>query len=184
MRALRVLGIDPGSEATGYGVVERRDGKLSHVAHGTVRAPRDASAGRRLALLHAALLEVIERHRPDAACVEQVFVARGARSALVLGQARGVALAAVGAFALAVHEYAPAHIKLSVTGNGRALKGQVQRVVQRLLSLEQLPAADAADALAAAICHARAGPLALLGVGARRRRRPAAIPLVRVGRTP
>ena len=184
MQAMRILGIDPGSGATGYGVVERRDGKLSHVAHGTVRAPRDGSAGRRLAALHAALLEVIERHRPDAACIEQVFVARGARSALVLGQARGVALAAAGAAGVAVHEYAPAHIKLSVTGNGRATKGQVQRVVQRLLSLQQLPAEDAADALAAAICHAQASPLAALGVRVRRRRRPAPGPVVRVRRAP
>jgi crossover junction endodeoxyribonuclease RuvC len=179
----RILGIDPGSQATGYGVVEHRDGKLVHVAHGTLRASRDASPERRLADLHRCLLEVIEHHRPELASVEQVFVARGARSALVLGQARGVALAAIGAAGLAVHEYAPARIKQSVTGNGRASKLQVQRVVKRLLSLERAPAADAADALAAALCHAQAGRLERLGVRTRSRRRPAArASLVRVDR--
>ena len=126
----------------------------------------------------------IELHRPDAASIEQVFVARGARAALVLGQARGVALAAVGAAGLAVSEYAPTRIKQSVTGNGRAAKLQVQRAVKRLLALQKLPAADAADALAAAICHAQAGRLEKVGVRAdRRRSRPAARgPVVRVRR--
>lgn len=180
----RVLGIDPGSTVTGYGVVERRDGSVVHLAHGTLRAPRGASLERRLAVLHAALLEVIERHRPDAASVEQVFVSRGARAALVLGQARGAALAAAGRAGLAVHEYAPARIKQSVTGNGRAGKLQVQRVVRRLLSLEKIPAPDAADALAAAICHVQAGSLATLGVRTRSRRARgrAAGPVVHVRR--
>jgi crossover junction endodeoxyribonuclease RuvC len=179
----RILGIDPGSQVTGYGVVERRDGEIVHVAHGTLRASKEGSPERRLADLHRALLEVIERHRPEMASVEQLFVARGARSALVLGQARGVALAAIGAAGIAVHEYAPTRIKQSVTGSGRASKLQVQRVVKRRLGLQRVPAADAADALAAALCHAGAGRLELLGVKARPRRRARArSPVVRVSR--
>ncbi len=180
MQAARVLGIDPGSAVTGYGVVERREGRLVHVAHGTIRAPRGGSVEQRLAAIHRALLEVIDLHRPDAASVEQVFVARGARAALVLGQARGVALAAAGLAGVAVHEYSATRIKQSVTGNGRAGKLQVQRVVSRLLALEKTPVADAADALAAAICHAQAGRLTQAGVLSRRRRATARGPVVRV----
>ncbi|MGH0032382.1 MAG: crossover junction endodeoxyribonuclease RuvC [Myxococcota bacterium] len=181
----RILGIDPGSQVTGYGVVERRDGELVHVAHGTLRASKEQRAEQRLDALYRALLEVIEQHRPEMASVEQLFVARGARSALVLGQARGVALAAIGRAGLALHEYAPSRIKQSVAANGRASKLQVQRAVKRMLSLQKTPASDAADALAAALCHANAGRLAALGVRPRPRRRPTARgPVVRVRRAP
>jgi crossover junction endodeoxyribonuclease RuvC len=180
-----VLGIDPGSTATGYGVVERRDGRVHHVAHGTLRPPRDGSMARRLDALYSALREVFEAHAPEVASIEQVFVARGARSALVLGQARGVALAALGSRGLPVYEYAATHIKLQVTGNGRAAKVQVQRVVRRVLELERTPAADAADALAIAICHAQAGRLEQLGVRrGRTTRRRSSSPAVRVRRAP
>jgi len=117
------------------------------------------------------MAEVIARHRPDVASVEQVFVASSPRSALVLGQARGAALVALGEAGLTVHEYAPTQIKQAVTGSGRAAKEQIQRMVRTLLSLESRPAADAADALAAAICHAHMGRLAGLGVAPRRRPR-------------
>ena len=180
-----MLGIDPGSAATGFGVVERRDGKLHHVAHGTLRPPRDASMASRLSALQAALEEVLEAHAPEVASIEQVFVARGARSALVLGQARGVALAALGARGLTVHEYAPSRIKQQVTGSGRAAKTQIQRVVKRLLELSRTPATDAADALAIAICHAQAGPLEALGVSRRRSpRRRSGGPVLHVRRAP
>lgn len=184
LQRARILGIDPGSSVTGYGVVERRDDGLVHIAHGTFRAVRGASLASRLASLHGVLVEVIERHQPDVASVEQIFVARGARSALVLGHARGVALAAAGAAGLPVHEYTPTRIKQSVTGNGRAAKIQVQRVVRRMLSLEQTPATDAADALAAAICHARAGRLERLVVGRSARRRRTLAQAVHVRRAP
>ena len=181
MQPARILGIDPGSTVTGYGVVERRDGRVVHVAHGTVRPPRGAPLEQRLAAIHRALSEVIELHRPSVASVEQVFVSRGARAALVLGQARGVALAAAGAAGVAVHEYTATRIKQSVTGNGRAAKIQVQRVVRRLLALERTPATDAADALAAAICHVQAGRLSRAGVRSRRPHRPTARgPVVRL----
>ena len=161
---MRILGIDPGSSATGYGVVERREGRLVHVAHGTLRPPRDLSLASRLDHLHRSIGEVITLHAPDCVAVEGVFVAASPRSALVLGQARGAILAAVAAGGLPVHEYAPTRIKRSVTGNGRATKRQVKFMVQRLLSLDRLPANDAADALAAAISHANAGRLESLGV--------------------
>ena len=162
-----VLGIDPGSTATGFGVIERRGSKIVHVAHGTLR-PKGTSLAARLAQLHALISEVVEGHAPDVASVEQVFVSTSPRSALVLGQARGVALAALAALGVGVEEYAASSIKQSVTGSGRAPKRQVQQMVGRLLALERKPATDAADALAAAICHAHAGRL--VGIGAARAR--------------
>jgi crossover junction endodeoxyribonuclease RuvC len=159
-----VLGVDPGANVTGFGVIDRSGVDLAHVAHGTIRVAREGSLPARLHRLHRAILEVIAQHEPHTACIEQVFVAANPRSALVLGQARGAVLAAVGSAGLPVHEYAATHIKQTVTGSGRAPKIQVQRVVARMLELERPPAADAADALAAAISHASAGRLSALGV--------------------
>jgi len=170
---MRILGIDPGSSVTGYGVVARVGGELVHVASGTVRPPRKASLPMRLHFVYTALGEVIRHHRPDVAVVEQVFVATSPRSALVLGQARGVALAALAAGEVGVSEYAATSIKQAVTGSGRAPKSQVQHMVRRLLALDSTPASDAADALAAAICHAHASRIVALGAGRRPLRRPA-----------
>ncbi len=156
---MRILGIDPGSNATGYGVIERREGRVVHVAHGVLRLGRADGMERRLAQLHAELLAVIEAHQPDAAVVERAFVGTSARSALVLGQARGVALAAVASRGVSVHELSPREIKKAVVGTGNAEKRQVQFMVARLLELEGRPAADAADALAAAICHVNSAKL-------------------------
>jgi crossover junction endodeoxyribonuclease RuvC len=169
---MRVLGIDPGSNVTGFGVVERRANGLFHVAHGCLRPPRGSPLPLRLHSLYRALAEVIEQHRPDTVAVEQVFVAASPRAALVLGQARGAVLAAVAASGLPVTEYTPAQIKQGVTGSGAAPKPQVQAMVRRLLALERPPAADAADALAAAIRHAHEPRLVVLGVAARGARRP------------
>jgi crossover junction endodeoxyribonuclease RuvC len=173
-RTLRVLGVDPGSQVTGFGVVERCGARLTCVASGTFRPPRTGTLAARLAFLHIELLELLERHEPDVASVEQVFVSASPRSALVLGQARGAVLAALGRAGVAVHEYAPAQVKQSVTGSGRATKDQIQRMVKRLLVLERTPATDAADALAAAICHAHAGALAGKIPARPRRSRPRA----------
>lgn len=164
---MRILGIDPGSVATGYGVVDAKAGRLIHVVHVTLRPTPRAPTAERLHYLHQAISEVVRDHAPDAAVVEQVFVSESARSALVLGQARGVALAAVGAGGRAVIEYSASRIKLAVTGNGRAGKVQVQDMVRRLLDLDRAPARDAADALAAAICHANAGKIGALTQAAR-----------------
>ena len=172
---MRILGIDPGSNVTGFGVVERAGSRLLHVAHGTLRLRPGTPAGR-LHELHERLGEVVALHRPDAAAIEQVFVATSPRSALLLGQARGVVLSAIGGAGLPVSEYSPSQIKQAVTGNGRAAKRQVQLMVRRLLGLDRVPASDAADALAAAIRHAHAGPLEALGVRSGRRRRSRAAP--------
>jgi crossover junction endodeoxyribonuclease RuvC len=154
---LRILGIDPGSLVTGYGVVERRGVGVAHVAHGTLRPPRTAALASRLAAIQAGIAEVIGTHAPDLVVVEQVFVAANPRGALVLGQARGVALAAAAAAGLHVEELSPQQVKQAVVGTGAAQKLQVQRMVQRLLGLGVPPAQDAADALAAALCRAHQG---------------------------
>jgi len=166
--ALRILGIDPGSSATGFGVIEWAGGRIVHVVHGTIRPGRGDNLAARL----------------HSASVEKVFVATNPRSALVLGQARGAALVALGHAGLPIHEYAPTQIKQTVAGSGRAAKREVQRAVRRLLSLDQRPAADAADALAAALRHAHAGRLGALGVTQRGRPRARREPAIRVRRAP
>ncbi len=171
-RALRVLGIDPGSGVTGFGVVDRSGAVLRHVAHGNLRLRAAGALPLRLRDLYQAVAELLVRYQPGVVAVEDVFVAVNARSALVLGQARGAALAAIGAAGLPVAEFAPARVKQALTGNGRAAKRQVQFMVTRMLGLAAQPPADAADALAIAICCAQLGSLAALGAFARRRRRP------------
>jgi crossover junction endodeoxyribonuclease RuvC len=168
---MRILGIDPGSTATGFGLIERVEGKLIHIAHGTLKPPRTAELSERLAFLHRGIVDVIERHRPQVAAVEQVFVARNPNSAVVLGQARGAALAAIGAAGLRVCEYAPRAVKKSVVGTGAAAKSQVQAMVTRTCALAREPNTDAADALAIAICHATAGRLEAIGAGRGKSRR-------------
>jgi crossover junction endodeoxyribonuclease RuvC len=173
---MRILGIDPGSVATGFGVVERSEEGLRHVAHGTIRPPRGTPLHQRLGVVYRELERVIDQHRPDRAVIEQVFVASSPKSALVLGQARGAALAALGAAGIPVAELAAREVKKAVVGTGSATKVQVQAMVRELLGLEARPASDAADALAGAICSANSGRLAELGVTPRKRgrsRRPA-----------
>jgi len=157
---LRILGVDPGSQVTGFGVVERVGARVVHVAHGTLRPPRGAALPERLAQIHQGLADVMALHEPDAAVVEQAFVGTNARSAMTLGQARGAALVAVGGTGIQVDEFSPREIKLAVVGTGTADKLQVQRMVKQLLSLPEAPPQDAADALAAALCRAYQGPLA------------------------
>ena len=171
---MRILGIDPGSSATGYGVVERNQGRLVHVAHGTVRPPRGLPLAVRLDHLYCTVAEVLASQEPDCVAVETVFVAASPQSALVLGHARGVILAAIASTGLPINEYTPARIKRSVTGNGRATKQQVQSMVKRILGLERRPPADAADALAVAISHANAGRLESLHTAAQTRGRGSA----------
>ncbi len=151
-RALRILGIDPGSRATGYGIVRRDGSRFSRVDGGVIR-PNGATVAERLSQILAGLRVVVEAQRPDAAALESVFTAKNPRSALLLGEARGVALAVCGAAGLETAEYAPTEVKLAVVGYGRADKSQVQQMVQRLLGLAGPPPQDEADALAVAICH-------------------------------
>lgn len=150
MRSVRVLGIDPGTAICGWGVVESGR-RPSHVDHGVLRL--GGELGERLAELFAGLEAVIARHAPDVVCVEGVFSHRNARSALVLGHARGVALLAASRAALPVHEYAPATVKKTVVGTGRAEKEQVAHMVSAMLSIPMPTVLDASDALAIALCH-------------------------------
>lgn len=150
---MRVLGIDPGTTATGWGVVEEAGENLRHVAHGTIRSATDAPMPERLAEIFRALDEVIQRHQPGEVTVEEVFMAKNAQSALKLGQARGVAIAAASRHGLPVHEYTAVEVKKAVVGFGKAEKGQVQEMVKILLTLGKNAPQDASDALAGAICH-------------------------------
>jgi crossover junction endodeoxyribonuclease RuvC len=155
---LRILGIDPGLNRTGYGVLAVDGTRLGCVAAGVVRVPA-GELHERLGAILEALAAVIREHRPHVATVEKVFVNVNPQSTLLLGQARGAAICAAVTGGLAVHEYAATRIKQAVVGTGGADKRQVQTMVQRLLGLTALPAADAADALACAICHAHSRTL-------------------------
>ena len=151
---MRVLGIDPGSLVTGYGVVgSSAGGALVHLLDGCVRTDPAMPLPGRLVAIRDAIDGVIKEWRPDAVVVESVFFAKNARSAIVLGHARGVILMCAAQGGLPIFEYAPRTIKLAVTGYGNAAKVQMQKMVKLLLKTDKAAKADAADALAAAICH-------------------------------
>jgi crossover junction endodeoxyribonuclease RuvC len=150
--AARILGLDPGSLRTGYGVIDCSSGTLTIVAQGCI-ATSGGPLADRLRIIHARVAELIGEHRPQEVAVERVFLSKNADSALKLGQARGAALAAV-PVTLGVHEYAPRAVKLAVVGMGGAEKSQVAHMVKQLLRVDLRLAADAADSLAIAICHA------------------------------
>lgn len=148
----RILGIDPGSRFTGFGVVDFAGGEPRYVASGTVRS-LDGDFPARLRQIFESVGEIVRAYAPDVVAVESVFMHKNASSALKLGQARSAALCATFAGNVEVHEYAPREIKQAVVGNGSATKEQVQHMIVSLLYLESAPAADAADALAVALCH-------------------------------
>ena len=157
----RILGIDPGLRVTGFGLLIEQNGKLIYVTSGCIRASGD-SLPVRLGIIARDIAHVIAEERPTEVAVERVFVNVNPNSTLLLGQARGAAIAAAVLAGLPVHEYTAGQVKQAVVGRGRALKPQVQEMVRRLLELPGAPSPDAADALACAICHAHAG----LGLGA------------------
>ncbi len=148
-----ILGIDPGSRITGYGVIRSDGQRHSYIASGTV-VLREEALAQRLVKIFTAINQIILQYQPQQAAIEQVFMARNANSALKLGQARGAALVAL-AQHIPVAEYAARSIKQAVVGYGAADKEQIQHMVKLLLNLGQAPPADAADALAVAICHAQ-----------------------------
>ncbi len=148
-----IMGIDPGTMVTGWGVVEAVGHTLRHLAHGTIATAGAQDHAARLSRIYQGVRAALEAHKPDSVSLERVFFARNAASALKLGQARGVALLAAEHNGVCVHEYAASEIKLAVVGYGRATKEQVQRMVISLLEMPERLAIDAADALAAAICH-------------------------------
>jgi crossover junction endodeoxyribonuclease RuvC len=160
---VRILGLDPGSRRTGYGVIDCAGSELRVLAHGCLNVASSAPTAR-LRLIFEGLQGLLAEHRPIEIAIERVFVSRNVDSALKLGQARGAALCAV-PVGTPVYEYAPRAIKLALTGSGAAEKFQVAHMIRTLLALPERPGADAADALAVAVCHAHARRLALLAHG-------------------
>lgn len=153
-----VLGIDPGTARTGYGIVSREGSRVSLLDYGCVETTNDRPLSDRLVLVHAAIADIIETHSPAAVGVERLFFNKNAQTAFAVGQARGVVLLAAAQRGLPVAEYGPHEVKMAVTGYGRAPKDQVQRMVQMVLGMAELPRPDdAADALAVAICLAHSG---------------------------
>ncbi len=154
----RIMGIDPGTMITGWGVIESVQGTLVHLDHGTIGGPRNRAMGGRLSQIYHGLLEIVNRYKPQGVSLEKVFFARNAASALKLGHARGVALLAAAESDLDVYEYSTAEIKQAVVGYGLASKDQVQMMVASLLHLSGRLPNDASDALAAAICYLHQQP--------------------------
>jgi crossover junction endodeoxyribonuclease RuvC len=184
---MRILGIDPGSETTGWGVIEDEGRQYRLVECGTVRASPAQKFPARLLRIASALEEIIERHRPQACAIEDGFLATNVKVTLKLGQVRGVAMLVAERAALEIHEYSPRLVKQTVVGHGNAEKFQVQQMVKTLLSLNSVPEPhDAADALAVAICHfhharsarrlVAAAPGAILGTTADLRRSSIRVP--------
>jgi len=159
--ALRILGIDPGLRVTGFGIIEKNGANIVYVASGCIKSGGTDLPGRLRTILEN-LREVIGKHRPQQIAIEKVFVNVNPASTLALGQARGTAICAAVDAGLPVSEYTALQVKQAVVGNGHASKEQVQHMVKRLLQLAGAPSADAADALACAICHAHGGRLGSL----------------------
>jgi crossover junction endodeoxyribonuclease RuvC len=159
---IRILGIDPGLGVTGYGIVEKSGSRLAYIASGRIRSRPAEPLAERLATILSGLAEVIDSYHPLEVAVEKVFVNVNPQSTLLLGQARGAAICAAVLARLPVAEYTALQVKQAVVGQGHAGKEQVQEMVKRLLKLAGHPSADAADALACAICHAHGG----MGMGA------------------
>ena len=154
---LRILGIDPGLQVTGFGVIEAQGMSLSYVASGTIRTQAERSLPERLKVLFEGVRAVVERYQPQVSSVEIVFVNNNPQATLMLGQARGACVTALVSGGQTVREYTALQLKKAVAGHGRAGKAEVQQMVMRLLKLPGLPGPDAADALGLAITHAQVG---------------------------
>ena len=163
---LRILGLDPGLRRTGWGVVAIDGARLAHLAHGVIAAPESAPLAERLLAIHRGVAETIARWSPDEAAIEETFVTANGSSTLKLGHARAAAMLAPAAAGLPVAEYAAKVVKKALVGSGGADKSQVAFMVARLLPAAGAPVADAADALAVAICHAHARRIRTIGAAA------------------
>jgi len=153
---MRILGIDPGTKITGYGVIDSRDDEISLVDCGALTTRERSPIGERLSYLYNGLMEIINRHHPDVVAVEQPFVAKNVRSALAVGRAQAMAILAAANKGIPSYEYTPAQVKQQVANFGASSKEQVQEMVRLQLGLTEVPEpSDAADALAVAICHQR-----------------------------
>jgi crossover junction endodeoxyribonuclease RuvC len=151
---LRILGIDPGSHVTGYGIIEKEGNHLRHVLHGEIKAKKDSPLSTMLISIYQQLSEIITQNAPQAISLENIFYGKNVRSLIKQAQVRGVVIFAGADKGIPVFEYSPLEVKKAVVGYGRAEKRQVQIMVKAILKLPALPPADAADALATAICHA------------------------------
>ncbi|MBI2343483.1 MAG: crossover junction endodeoxyribonuclease RuvC [Deltaproteobacteria bacterium] len=152
---MRILGIDPGSQITGYGIIEGYGSRCRHIDNGVIRPKTTATYSARLHHIYHQLLEVIATYQPNEVAIESLFYAKNPKSTLQLGQARGVAILAVTEAGLPLHEYSTRLVKQSVVGHGNATKAQVQYMTAKLLQLPAVAAEDAADALAVALLHAQ-----------------------------
>ena len=153
---MRILGIDPGTATTGYGVIESNNDEITVIDYGALVSPTRSPIGERLSFLYRGLLEIISRYKPDAVAVEEPFVAKNVRSALAVGRAQAVAILAAATSGLPSYEYTPAQVKQMVANYGAGSKEQIQQMVKLQLGLPEIPQPDdAADALAVAICHLR-----------------------------
>lgn len=150
-----ILGIDPGTHTTGYGLIKKDGRNIIHVENGVISPKKNAPLSEKLLHIYNEIKSVIGKFKPDVVSVEEVFVSENARSALILGHARGVALLAGSEAGIEVHEYSTREIKKAIVGYGNADKNQVAQMVKCLLKLPEVAASDASDALAAAICHAQ-----------------------------
>ena len=156
---MKILGIDPGTRITGYGLLERRGNRLVHIDNGIIATRSSHSLPERLKVIHDGLAAVIDRHGPEMLAIEQIFVNKNVQSALKLGHARGAAILTGVNAGLPAYEYTASQVKSAVVGYGRAAKAQVQQMTKVLLNLPEIAQEDAADALAVAICHAHSHTL-------------------------
>ncbi|MGI9534520.1 MAG: crossover junction endodeoxyribonuclease RuvC [Thermodesulfobacteriota bacterium] len=150
---MRVIGIDPGSRSCGYGVLESNNGDLKHVVSGAITPPVSCNLSKRLKIIYSSLTEIIHLHSPQYMSIEEMFFAKNAKSAIKLGQARGVAILAAEIAGLQIYEYAPTKVKLAVTGSGRAKKFEIMKMVSYVLGIDDFEKSDISDALAIALCH-------------------------------
>jgi crossover junction endodeoxyribonuclease RuvC len=151
---MKILGIDPGTATTGFGLISKQGPKLSKLDCGVISTPKDIEMPKRLVMLHDDLQEIFKFHKPDAVAVEKLFFTSNITTAMTVSQARGVVLLVAEQNGIAIAEYTPLQVKMAVSGYGKATKKQVQEMVKKILKLDQIPKPDdAADALAIAICH-------------------------------
>ncbi len=150
---MKVIGIDPGSRVCGYGILEAQNGEVTYLISGCITPNPALPFSQRLKVIYDGLLKVIDQHTPDVMSIEDIFFAKNAKSAIKLGQAKGVALLAGSNSGISVHEYAPTKVKLALTGRGRANKAEVQNMLSKLLGVPTWESQDASDAVAIALCH-------------------------------
>lgn len=150
---MRVIGVDPGSRSCGYGILESSNGDLKHIVSGAISPPKSYTLSKKLQIIYSSLVEVMQNYSPEYMSIEEMFFAKNAKSAIKLGQARGVAMLAAENSGLRIYEYAPTKVKLAVTGSGRANKFEIMKMVSYVLGIDDFDKSDISDALAIALCH-------------------------------